>query len=40
MFRVYVGTYTSGDGDAKSRGIYLLDLDLKSGKLGDAASWP
>ncbi len=34
VFRVYVGTYTSGDGDAKSRGIYLLDLDLKSGKLG------
>jgi 6-phosphogluconolactonase len=30
MFRVYVGTYTSG---GKSRGIYRLDLDLRSGKL-------
>jgi len=27
--RVYIGTYTSGD----SKGIYLLDLDLKTGKL-------
>jgi 6-phosphogluconolactonase len=33
-FRVYVGTYTGGNGDDKSQGIYLLDLDLKSGKLG------
>jgi 6-phosphogluconolactonase len=33
VFRVYVGTYTSGSGAEKSRGIYLLDLDLKSGKL-------
>jgi 6-phosphogluconolactonase len=35
VFRVYVGTYTSGSGAEKSRGIYLLDLDLKSGKLGE-----
>ena len=34
VLRVYVGTYTSGDGDEKSQGIYLLDLDLGSGKLG------
>lgn len=27
--RVYIGTYTRGD----SKGIYLLDLDLKTGKL-------
>ena len=34
-FRVYVGTYTGGSGrDDKSQGIYLLDLDLRSGKLG------
>ena len=32
VFRVYVGTYTSGGG---SRGIYLLDLDLHSGKLSE-----
>ena len=32
--RVYVGTYTGGTGDEKSQGIYLLDLDLRSGKLG------
>ena len=33
VFRVYVGTYTGGSGDEKSRGIYVLDLDSKSGKL-------
>ncbi len=33
VFRVYVGTYTSGKGEEKSRGIYLLDLDVRSGKL-------
>jgi 6-phosphogluconolactonase len=33
MFRVYVGTYTSGANDGASRGIYLLDLDSRSGKL-------
>jgi 6-phosphogluconolactonase len=32
-FRVYVGTYTSGAGG--SRGIYVLDLDLRSGKLSE-----
>ena len=37
VFRVYVGTYTSGGGAEKSRGIYLLELDLRSGKLGRAA---
>jgi 6-phosphogluconolactonase len=35
VFRVYVGTYTSGAGDEKSRGIYVLDLDLRSGKLSE-----
>ena len=34
VFRVYVGTYTGGSGDEKSEGIYLLDLDPQSGKLG------
>jgi 6-phosphogluconolactonase len=34
VVRVYVGTYTSGDGALRSRGIYLIDLDLESGKLG------
>ncbi len=34
VFRVYVGTYTSGKGADKSQGIYLMDLDLASGKLG------
>ncbi len=34
VFRVYVGTYTSGTGAEKSQGIYLMDLDLASGKLG------
>ncbi len=33
VFRVYVGTYTSGKGEEKSRGIYVLDLDVRSGKL-------
>ncbi len=32
VFRVYVGTYTGGGG---SRGIYLLDLDLHTGKLSE-----
>ena len=34
VFRVYVGTYTGGAGDEKSRGIYMLDLDVRSGKAG------
>ena len=34
VFWVYVGTYTSGGGADKSQGIYLLDLDLRSGTLG------
>ena len=34
VFRVYVGTYTSGTGADRSQGIYLMDLDLASGKLG------
>jgi 6-phosphogluconolactonase len=34
LLRVYVGTYTGGRGDEKSQGIYLLDLDLRSGELG------
>ena len=34
LLRVYVGTYTGGNGDEKSQGIYVLDLDLRLGKLG------
>jgi 6-phosphogluconolactonase len=34
VLRVYVGTYTGGAGAEKSQGIYVLDLDLSSGKLG------
>jgi 6-phosphogluconolactonase len=33
VIRVYVGTYTGGDGTKKSEGIYLLELDLRSGAL-------
>lgn len=32
---VYVGTYTGGNGPERSRGIYLMDLDVNSGKLGE-----
>ena len=31
---VYVGTYTSGKGANRSEGIYLLELDVRSGTLG------
>lgn len=31
---VYVGTYTGGRGEHRSQGIYLLELDSRSGKLG------
>ena len=34
VFRVYVGTYTERHRCDKSQGIYLLDLDVASGKLG------
>jgi 6-phosphogluconolactonase len=34
VLRVYVGTYTGSAGKETSQGIYLLDLDLSSGKLG------
>ena len=34
VLRVYVGTYTGGAGKETSQGIYLLDLDLSTGKLG------
>jgi 6-phosphogluconolactonase len=33
VFRVYVGTYTGGGGKDKSQGIYLLDLDVRTGTL-------
>ncbi|HZW34038.1 MAG TPA: lactonase family protein [Isosphaeraceae bacterium] len=33
-FWVYVGTYTQGRGRDRSQGIYLMELDLRSGKLG------
>jgi 6-phosphogluconolactonase len=33
VFRVYVGTYTGGRGQDHSQGIYLLELDLRSGRL-------
>ena len=33
IFRVYVGTYTGGNGPNKSQGIYLLELDSVSGTL-------
>ncbi len=33
-YRVYVGTYTGGQGPVRSRGIYVLDMDAHSGKLG------
>jgi 6-phosphogluconolactonase len=34
-FRVYVGTYTGGTRNARSEGIYLLELDLHTGRLGE-----
>ncbi len=34
VFRAYVGTYTSGGGEKGSKGIYLMELDLRSGTLG------
>ena len=33
-FRAYVGTYTSGRGEKSSKGIYLMELDSRSGTLG------
>ncbi len=33
VYRLYVGTYTGGNGPDRSRGIYLLDLDTRSGEL-------
>jgi 6-phosphogluconolactonase len=33
-YRVYVGTYTPARGENRSEGIYLLELDARSGKLG------
>ena len=32
---VYVGTYTGGRGPESSRGIYLMELDVRSGELGE-----
>jgi 6-phosphogluconolactonase len=32
---VYVGTYTSGRGPERSEGIYLMELDARSGKLDE-----
>jgi 6-phosphogluconolactonase len=34
VFRAYVGTYTSGSREKSSKGIYLMELDLRSGTLG------
>jgi len=34
VVRAYVGTYTSGGGEKRSKGIYLVELDLRSGTLG------
>ena len=33
VFWVYVGTYTGGGGKDKSQGIYLMELDLRTGTL-------
>ncbi len=33
VYRVYVGTYTNGGGRERSRGIYLMDLDVGTGTL-------
>jgi 6-phosphogluconolactonase len=35
-FWIYVGTYTGGDGKIPSEGIYRLDFDAKTGKVGPA----
>ena len=32
--RVYVGTYTGGQGEKASKGVYRFDLDLATGKAG------
>lgn len=34
VYWVYVGTYTGGNGPERSRGIYLMELDTRSGELG------
>ena len=34
VYWVYVGTYTGGTDENRSQGIYLLELDVRSGKLG------
>jgi 6-phosphogluconolactonase len=31
---VFVGTYTNGKGENRSQGIYVMDLDARSGQLG------
>src|SRR5262249_23680453 len=33
VYWVYVGTYTSGEDPDRSRGIYLMELDVRSGTL-------
>ena len=33
VYRLYIGTYTGGNGPDRSRGIYLLDLDTRTGEL-------
>ena len=33
VYWVYVGTYTNGQGRDRSRGIYLMELDVRSGRL-------
>src|SRR5262249_46300993 len=34
VYWVYVGTYTGGNATDRSRGIYLMELDTRSGELG------
>jgi 6-phosphogluconolactonase len=34
VYWVYVGTYTAGNAPDRSRGIYLMELDTRSGELG------
>src|SRR5689334_23073904 len=34
VYWVYVGTYTGSGGPDRSRGIYLMEFDVRSGELG------
>ena len=35
IYWVYVGTYTGGSGKNRSQGIYVMELDVRTGKLGE-----